>query len=905
MSVVVLPPVNIGLPHVLDTNLPVINVALPASKQLSVVLEQLQRHPEQATVICAHPNTPAILCLASILRWPHAQWLLQEGEGTGASWRNAFTQEAYSIGSSSPAALDIQSTASADDVSIDESLSPDVDAKIAIEPTRPPALIQTRYAKESTHQVLKKLFLHTVWGADQHRAVLDELMQEIAQRHAVDATLLEQAHKQCRLGQHAYQIEQGMYKRLKQGDTPEFRTWLNAQLANANPQVAKHLTLQLEKHLKWQASKQQKIMAAHRVIDIQTPDFRDGHHPNSLRHLTPHHQWDILIDETGTNFDAPTQSNMQDRALGKLVALAIPVGTVSLPPLKTDFHAADEEDQQLVDQAIAQLLQHPVGVLGLTIKDQLIEQSPQWLSAVHRLIRVVLRLLPLSTNQPNQVHVLIEQRGEFTHQVNLYAIEQLMLSELKSLDAQRFAQLRLKIGFIKKTDHPANGYVDALAYTWGSADQKRLKRTAYLGHCFLRPSDQAMERLYAAIDSQQALSPEAWYGVVSQIGLEPEGSVLHPLLKQLGLHISQQPTQWQAYLEEVQARLNRKLYQPDELSAAIEWLTTYQPAEQRLPDRLKLQWVAAQLAAANHQGQFDLRLLEQAIQLGQQLTDEVAPEVCQAHLRVAVAATNAFEFDTAREVVQHWAAQPIAVQGRHNYVKVLSSLGQHAAFLHQHTQAEHYFEQALAQARLLTDPITQAREMAQTRTYRLINQLEHAQIDVAQLESDIQAHFGRSFSSVIDRLAITTDDRFAHHLLLRVLVHPSIPLAYRAQYLQHQEDWLVADGHPWPLIQAWRGWLLWQTQQPKRAQAFWQDTVDACFESDSGSTLQWIGAMWAQVAMQLGVPVLTQALIDQHVTRLSEHLPHLPTAAWQQLKQQQQPDRLYATLAQCLPFNFR
>ena len=899
MSVVVLPPVNIGLPHALDTNLPVVNVALPASKQLSVVLEQLQQYPEQATVICAHPNTPAILCLASILRWPHAQRLLQEGEGADASWRNAVTQEQYTVIS-----VDLQSTPSPADRSTPEALASTVDTDVVIAPKQPAVLINTRYSKDSTSYLLKQLFLHTVWGAEQYRAVLDELMQEVAQRHAVDATLLDQAQKQCHLAQHAYQIEQEMSQRLKQGDTPEFRLWLDAQLKNADPQVAKHLQLQLDKRLNWQSKHEQKIIAAHRIIEIQTPDLREGYHPNSIRHLTEHDRWDILIDETGTNFDAPTQSNMQDRALGRLVALAIPVGKVSLPPLKNGFHAADE-DPQLVDQAISHLLQHPVGVLGLTIKDQLIEQSPQWFSAIHRLIRVVLRLLPLSTHQPNQVQVLIEQRGDFNKKVNLYAIEQLMLSELKSLDPQRFAKLKLKIGFTHKNDHPANGYVDALAYTWGCADQKRLKRTSYLGHCFLRPSDQAIERLYAAIDSQQALSPEAWYGVVSQIGLEPESSVLHPLLKQLGQHVSQQPTQWQAYLEEVQARLNRKLYQPDELSAAIEWLTTYQPAEQRLPDRLKLQWVAAQLAAANHQGQFDLRLLEQAIQLGQQLTDEVAPEVCQAHLRVAVAATNAFEFDTAREVVQHWAAQPIAVQGRHNYVKVLSSLGQHAAFLHQHTQAEHYFEQALAQARLLTDPITQAREMAQTRTYRLINQLEHAQIDVAQLESDIQEHFGRSFSSVIDRLAITTDDRFAHHLLLRVLVHPSLPAAYREQYLQYQQDWLVADGHPWPLIQAWRGWLLWQTQQPKRAQAFWQDAVDACFESDSGSTLQWIGAMWAQVAMQLGVPVLTQALIDQHVTRLSEHLPHLPTTAWQQLKQQQQPDSLYAMLAQSFPFNFR
>ena len=579
--------------------------------------------------------------------------------------------------------------------------------------------------------------------------------------------------------------------------------------------------------------------------------------------------------------------------------------------LKADFHAADEP-AALVDQAIDAVLQHPVGVLGMTIKDPMIERNPQWLSAVHRLIRLVMRLLPITPEQPAQVNILIEQRGNFDRQVNLYAVGQLLLTELRSLDQQRFEKLSLNLRFIQKSDHPANGYVDALAYTWGAADQRRLNLAKFKGHCFLRPSDAVLERLYAALDGQQPLQPADWYQLLGLIGQEPSSSILHHVLADLGQRTQQQVGLWLDYLDEVQQRIRRKQYHANTLATTLGWLQQYQPAQQQLPPLLKLQWIAAQLAAANHQGQFDLDLAQQAITLGQQLMDEAAPEVCQAHLRIAVTATNAFEFHAAQDVMQYWEGQPIAVAGRLNHAKVLSSLGQHSAFMQRHAEAQGYFDAALQQFERLSDPTQRQLEAQQTRIYRLLNLMEQPTTTAEQLQTALEQHWQRPLDQMVDRLAVSDQDRFEQHLLLRALVCPATAThpawqTLRQRYLAHHAAWQVGQGHPWALIQAWRGWLLQQHGQSAAATVCLQDAVQQCFAPDQGHVLHWIGLVFSSLAQCLGLDV--QQLDAQQQAQLLADLPHAPHAALTQLQQATglatEPTQVLALLAHCLPFNFR
>ncbi len=940
-TMIVLPAVTAALPTALAAQLDQLDsyaVAALNHQSLAAAHAALEHAPAAAEVVLASPDTPALLVLAALLRWSSTPLLLQEQVEGQTIWRNAFNQECYPIAplitqaapeasvvtqaeqtsteaattpetiqleTVQPETLQIETVASVSEIAIEDD-SPELIAK--------PTVLRTRHAGLTDGKLLFEVFRYSAFGEEvsANRAAVDELMLEVSQRERMTPQLLERAEKNRKLGRHAYMVEQGMLKRLSSlGNGDAFQAWYQQQQSVANPLVKRHLDIRLEKALQWQATKQQKASESTRPVQLRAPDFSQGHHPNSLRHLPTHQQWDILIDEAGKDFEHPQQLTLQDRSLGKLVALAIPVGTVKLPALKADFHAVDEA-AALVDQVIDTLLQHPVGVLGMTIKDPLIERNPQWLSAVHRLIRLVMRVLPITPEQPAQVNILIEQRGDFDQQVNLYAVSQLLLTELRSLDAQRFNLLQLNLQFIQKSGHPANGYVDALAYTWGAADQRRLNLAKFKGHCFLRPNDDVLERLYAALDGQQPLQPSDWYQLISIIGQEPSSSILHHVLDDLGQRTQQQVSLWLDYLDEVQQRIRRKQYQAHRLAATLGWLQQYQPAQQQLPPLLTLQWIAAQLAAANHQGQFDLDLAQQALTLGQQLMEEAAPDVCQAHLRIAVTATNAFEFQSAQDVMQYWEGQPIAVAGRLNHAKVLSSLGQHSAFMQRPAEAQGYFDAALQQFGLLSDPKQRQLEAQQTHIYRLLNLMEQPATTAEQLHAALEQHWQHPLAQMVDRLAVSDQDRFDQHLLLRALVCPvtathPIWQTLRQRYLAHDAAWQVGQGHPWALIQAWRGWLLYQNGQTAPATRCLQDAVNQCFAPDQGHVLNWIGLVYSSLAqvMQLDVTVLGA----QQQAQLLADLPHAPHAALIQLQQATglatEPMPALALLAHCLPFNFR
>ena len=956
-TIIVLPAVTAALPTALAAQLDQLQsyaVTALDHPSLAAAHAALEHAPAAAEVVLASPETPTLLVLAALLRWSSTPLLLQEQVEGQTIWRNAFNQACYPVASTAtpkiepqtepviaPAVPQASVATPAKQTSAEAAATPEIRtldivqsdaAQIeTVEPeaesvslitieddspelVNPPTVLRTRHAGLTDGKLLFEVFRYSAYGEEMsaNRAAVEELMLEVSQRERMTPQLLARAEKNRKLGHHAYMVEQGMLKRLHSlGNGDAFQAWYQQQQSVANPLVKRHLDIRLEKALQWQATKQQKANEAKRPVRLREPDFSQGHHPNSLRHLPAHQQWDILIDEAGQDFEHPDQLSMQDRSLGKLVALAIPVGAVKLPALKADFHAADEP-AALVDQAIDAVLQHPVGVLGITIKDPLIERNPQWLSAVHRLIRLVMRLLPITPEQTAQVNILIEQRGNFDQNVNLYAVGQLLLTELRSLDQQRFEKLNLNLQFIQKSDHPANGYVDALAYTWGAADQRRLNLAKFKGHCFLRPSDVVLERLYAALDGQQPLQPADWYQLLGLIGQEPSSSILHYVLADLGQRTQQQVSLWLDYLDEVQQRIRRKQYHANTLATTLGWLQQYQPAQQQLPPLLKLQWIAAQLAAANHQGQFDLDLAQQALTLGQQLMDEAAPDVCQAYLRIAVAATNAFEFQSAQDLMQYWEGQPIAVAGRLKHAKVLSSLGQHSAFMQRYAEAQGYFDAALQQFEQLSDPKQRQLEAQQTRIYRLLNLIEQPTTTAEQLQIALEQHWQHPLDQMVDRLAVSDQDRFDQHLLLRALVcpataqHPAWQTLLQ-RYLAHHAAWQVGQGHPWALIQAWRGWLLHQNGQSAGATVCLQDAVQQCFALDQGHVLNWIGLVYSSLAQVVGLDV--QQLDAQQQVQLLADLPHAPHAALTQLQQATgratEPMQALALLAHCLPFNFR
>lgn len=109
------------------------------------------------------------------------------------------------------------------------------------------------------------------------------------------------------------------------------------------------------------------------------------------------------------------------------------------------------------------------------------------------------------------------------------------------------------------------------------------------------------------------------------------------------------------------------------------------------------------------------------------------------------------------------------------------------------------------------------REQAQTRSYRLVAEMNLCQQQGAQasqtqtLVQALQQHLGeKNVDSLSRSLAHSAQARrFSHYLWLRALVHwPQVLDSARQAYVQLQPQWHSGSDHPWPLINAYCAWLL-------------------------------------------------------------------------------------------------
>ena len=162
-----------------------------------------------------------------------------------------------------------------------------------------------------------------------HRAQLDELFSELLKRSERKPELMQQAQQKRELGKQAYKLGLECERRLKKnGYTIEFEEWFKKQ-TDLKDSISYYLTQKLKRWQKWNENKRQQF-AANTTCQLASISF-DDHHPNSLRHLPIHHDWQILIDETGSEFDNSKHLHVHDTKLGRMVALAIPVNKVNLP----------------------------------------------------------------------------------------------------------------------------------------------------------------------------------------------------------------------------------------------------------------------------------------------------------------------------------------------------------------------------------------------------------------------------------------------------------------------------------------------------------------------------------------------------------------------------------------------
>ncbi len=782
----------------------------------------------------------------------------------------------------------------------------------------------SRLADLDDRALLSRAFLTSAWG-NQAEAVRD-LLEEAASRETVSPGILKKARDNAKTGDRAAKVWQTvleLFNRTSQGQgdfDAQFARILGEQ---KHYLVRRHLEHCLQKQRDFVREKVRHVATVRSTLPVV--ELRQGVHPNSLRHLPANRHWDVLIDESGTEFGPQSAAlPLSDSTLGRVVALAVPTGRVRLPPLQRGFHAA-EAAPEAVDKAIASVLNSGVGLFGFTLKDRARGLDRHWMSAIETMMRWVLRQLPLDTEGPAQVSVeggpsvrfLIERREDYEPGTSLTVLCRILGAELAELD-DRFARLNISAGFIAKDQHPLNGYVDAVAYTWGSASKvskDRLKKSRLKGHCLLQPDDFAMERLYLTLDRHLELEPRQWYALVTRLQGEPLGSLAVELAGRLGERIRQDAGAWHRLLAHVEGLLQQKRYVLTELAAALEWLGTWVPVNEELPPLARLHWHSARLACANHFGATSLADATRAIELAGQLREEVGPDACDADLRVAVAATNAFRFELAAKALHPWIGTDPAIPGLRNWCKVQSSLGQHAAFLGEYEEAIGYLDAALAGFARLHDRRAAKRESGQTQAYRLIVRMdavlrENASgVAPAGFSEELTAYLGMEVERFMNGARLADEVyRYEHHVLLRSLV--AFPESFSDQvkrYLHQADEWQSGKGHPWPLIDAYRALLLAADGHLPLAVEAGRRAVDA-LASEEAPLLRWMHCVLG-VALGAGGVEVTWGE-DVSVEEFEKTLPEAPHTAlndWSNAVAggvRYTLPEIMVELGTCLPFNF-
>lgn len=625
---------------------------------------------------------------------------------------------------------------------------------------------------------------------------------------------------------------------------------------------------------------------------------RAGPVEHRIQQLTPHPRWWLLIDETGSRFEGQHQSGtkgVQGRFVG--VLLPFPIHLSGLPD-GTHYTSASPAKRDRILQA---LLAAEAGIFGVTVDDLPQQRGQQWVAGVVHVIDWVLRLLPLDGQ--TQVSIRVEQRGEHGPQSNWNALLESRKYQLALEFPERAREIDANIKLVEKDGNAWQAYADAVAHTWCAASPDaaaRLRKSKLLDTCLHAGTGSTLQRAWTTLARGSSLDGQTWRTLIHDPDAGRPLGLARTLLDQLAQACRDDPKLWVRYLGATRDHLEGKAVELAQLKWEVAWLASCQPADASFEPALDLAWKTVQLESRNHEGHIDLALEERLEELSSLLREERPTLVCQADLDRAVLMTNRFDFPAARRILSSWSAMDVRIPRLQHWARVQSSLGQHAAFEGRWEDAERHFEEALSAFDRLTDGPLAAREKAQTSTYRAIAALEGAEPArarglvevVAPLDPDSIREMAQSDAAV---------SKYSHHLLVRYLAELGTP-EERAHYLECREHWGEGEGHPWPLIQAYRAILL-RADDPERALDSMIEGFRMATRSEAGPTVRLIGLTLGVAAMAWGsAPLLTTDELEEQEARLPCASPNIRAlrAAFAQLALEP-----LGLLAQVLPFNFR
>ena len=673
----------------------------------------------------------------------------------------------------------------------------------------------------------------------------------------------------------------------------------------------------------------------------ELPEFPpEQPHPFALGNLAPASRWSIYLDETGSLFDQSIFQEKTKKTLkGKLAAVLVPSGS-TLPKLNGLRHATDCSLSSNL-RLLTELLEkgRGCGILGVTLEAMPQVDIDYWDAGFERLVDLTFRQLPI-TDSPVQLDFMVENRGDDseagmkeTQRRLMRTVESSLYRYAKSYPAKaRLLTCHVYVEAKRKTTNAQflayNGYVDLIAYAWNGANTdclNALKKTNLLHRCLLDGDSQELPLVMDRLEHHESVPMRTWNALLLSPDAAIADSLVSRLLSRQGQLLQQDVDAWTAFVEEVVGHLNSKAISLRLLSRQIDWLAANMPEESQLPGRLRLVWLTSKLAEENHRGRLSPELIGDITMLSRQLFIEDAPLCCWANLHAAVESTNAFRFGEARQTVLDYARQAelfsgaatplealqqgipghkIAIQGLQYYGQLLSSLGQHEAFLGNSAGALPYLDAALQCYARMDDRAKSRLDISQTMSYKVICLMDSA-ADKLSVQKQMEEYLGASLTDSAAKLATASDDgsKYAHHILLRYLVelpksHPAVQA-----YLARQDKWKVGNGHPWEMIEFYRALLLEDAQQRL---AHLDQAAELALRDDSGATLKAIAAVIIRARLGLEANADCSERLNTLLETLVLELPDFGPTRLELLSVKNGQTLPPLELARrILPFNFR
>lgn len=650
------------------------------------------------------------------------------------------------------------------------------------------------------------------------------------------------------------------------------------------------LSGKLAKILEYQANRKKRQERNQRLRKTGKPlSSVSSNRSHAIQTLDPCSSWDLVMDESGCEFEAGASGAQ----VGKIVGLLVP-RSCDLPALK-GFHAITVLPE-VVDQAVQAVLDRPVGVFGISVSDIPEAIGERWMDGVCEVIHWVWQLLPIAADAlMTDLHVHIENRGVYDSKLDLKALEREMLRQWARIDASR--KVRLSMCFASKDGHDYLGYVDALAFTWGSPapeSRERLKKSALAGECLQSiGSGRKLRDLRDFYARPELLDGEYWKWLTGLPDSNNPGSLSGYVLGRLAMHCSTRPSKWDEYVSILFDHLESKALDLQILGRQCSWLAQCRPAGTVLPAVVELMWNIALLANKNHLGQTECNDLVSAIQsLGDSLLEEDARLVCKADLHLAVQATNRFEFEEAMHIMERWQnlarleesfrsvgigqslywhlkeMMPLVV-GLQLAGRVKSTIGQHLAFVGRFAEAREMFESALIDFEKLSDRASAERDKDQTGTYLAIAAMDDPECPKSEVVRRVETVLG-SLSSAINEIASSTkvQHKYKHHLLVRYLVQCGDAKTI-SEYLRAAKSMRYDYGHPWPLIQFYRC-LMAREHAPQLWEEVAKSVWELAFDSNQGPTVRFIGMC---LGVSLGLIDASWPVFGSEMRQLREAFP--------------------------------